>query len=154
MNGLCILQAAKRVIKSTMLNNTLSVLILTVVCRRIPYTVATRHKHGACAALLNPSSAEPLVWPSPLKFISELNPEAKVLLERALMEANREREKDILKGTAYSLPSPAHSDGSVEDDIDEVVSITPIDFHYFQMEVTNAVCYSTIQLLLIIFFLS
>lgn len=70
------------------------------------------------------------------------------------MEANREREKDILKGTAYSLPSPAHSDGSVEDDIDEVVSITPIDFHYFQMEVTNAVCYSTIQLLLIIFFLS
>ncbi|KAJ8631709.1 hypothetical protein MRB53_025032 [Persea americana] len=86
---------------------------------RIPYTVAMRHKHGACAALLNPSSAEPLVWPSPLKFISELNPEAKVLLERALMEANREREKNILKGMVYSLPSPAHSDDSIEDDIDE-----------------------------------
>lgn len=80
-----------------------------------------RHKHGACAALLNPTSAEPLVWPSPLKFISELNPEAKVLLERALMEANREREKNILKGMVYSLPSPAHSDDSIEDDIDEVV---------------------------------
>ncbi|XP_058099198.1 putative E3 ubiquitin-protein ligase XBAT31 [Magnolia sinica] len=86
---------------------------------RIPYTVALRHKHNACAALLNPSSAEPLVWPSPLKFISELNPEAKVLLERALMEANREREKNILKGTAYSLPSPPPSDNGVEDDIDE-----------------------------------
>lgn len=95
--------------------------MLTHICRRIPYTVAMRHKHGACAALLNPSSAEPLVWPSPLKFISELNPEAKVLLERALMEANREREKNILKGMVYSLPSPAHSDDSIEDDIDEVV---------------------------------
>lgn len=95
--------------------------MLTHVCRRIPYTVAMRHKHGACAALLNPTSAEPLVWPSPLKFISELNPEAKVLLERALMEANREREKNILKGMVYSLPSPAHSDDSMEDDIDEVV---------------------------------
>ncbi|OVA06254.1 zinc finger protein [Macleaya cordata] len=87
---------------------------------RIPYTVAVKYKHGACAALLNPSSAEPLVWPSPLKFISELNPEAKVLLERALMEANREREKNILKGTPYSLPSPSHSDVGAEDNISEV----------------------------------
>ncbi|KAL6566574.1 putative E3 ubiquitin-protein ligase xbat31 [Orobanche minor] len=76
---------------------------------RISYTVALRHHHGACAALLNPSSAEPLVWPSPLKFISELNHEAKALLENALMEANTEREKAILKGTAYSLPSPSGS---------------------------------------------
>ncbi|KAJ6832698.1 E3 ubiquitin-protein ligase XB3 [Iris pallida] len=83
---------------------------------RIPYVVALRRNHAACAALLNPSTAEPLVWPSPLKFISELNPEAKVLLETALMEANKEREKDILKGTAFSLPPPAHSDGSVDDD--------------------------------------
>ncbi|GFS37888.1 hypothetical protein Acr_00g0054590 [Actinidia rufa] len=60
---------------------------------RIPHMVALKHKHGACATLLNPSSAEPLVWPSPLKFISELNAEAKALLEHALMEANREREK-------------------------------------------------------------
>ncbi|KAF9599333.1 hypothetical protein IFM89_036631 [Coptis chinensis] len=76
----------------------------------IPYMVALKHKHGACAALLNPTSAEPIVWPSPLKFISELNPEAKVLLERALMEANKEREKKILKETSFSLASPAYSD--------------------------------------------
>lgn len=98
----------------------LFVLISAGFCRRIPHTVALKHKHGACAALLNPSSAEPLVWPSPLKFISELNPEAKILLERALMEANREREKTILKGTAYALPSPVHSESGIDDDIDEV----------------------------------
>ncbi|XP_030966385.1 putative E3 ubiquitin-protein ligase XBAT31 [Quercus lobata] len=87
---------------------------------RIPYMVALKHKHGACAALLNPSSAEPLVWPSPLKFISELNQEAKALLEQALMEANKEREKNILKGTVYSLPSPSNSDVGLEDSISEV----------------------------------
>ncbi|KAF3794062.1 putative E3 ubiquitin-protein ligase [Nymphaea thermarum] len=86
---------------------------------RIPYAVALKHNRGACAALLNPTSAEPLVWPSPLKFISELNPDAKALLERALMEANRAREKTILKGTAYSLQSPDHSDNYVEDDMSE-----------------------------------
>lgn len=87
------------------------------IYRRIPFSVALKYKHGACAALLNPSSAEPLVWPSPLKFISELNPEAKVLLEKALMDANREREKEILK--AYALPSPF--DGGVSDDASEVL---------------------------------
>ncbi|CAI9776734.1 unnamed protein product [Fraxinus pennsylvanica] len=86
---------------------------------RIPYVVALRHHHGACAALLNPSSAEPLVWPSPLKFISELNQEAKALLECALMEANREREKAVLKGTVYSLPSPLHSDSGLDDNVSE-----------------------------------
>uniref|UniRef100_A0A5B7AWB5 RING-type E3 ubiquitin transferase n=1 Tax=Davidia involucrata TaxID=16924 RepID=A0A5B7AWB5_DAVIN len=86
---------------------------------RIPYIVALKRKHGACAALLNPLSAEPLVWPSPLKFISELNAEAKVLLEQALMDANKEREKSILKGTAYSLPSPSHSDVGIDDNISE-----------------------------------
>ncbi|GMG98252.1 hypothetical protein Nepgr_000092 [Nepenthes gracilis] len=86
---------------------------------RIPYAIALKHKHGVCAALLNPSSVEPLVWPSPLKFISELNPETKLLLERALMEANREREKKILKGTAYSIPSPSHSDGGADDNLSE-----------------------------------
>ncbi|KAL8116061.1 hypothetical protein AgCh_022522 [Apium graveolens] len=64
---------------------------------RIPYTVALKYKHGACAALLNPSSAEPL----------------------ALMEANRERERNILKGTAYSVPSPSHSDAEIDDYISE-----------------------------------
>lgn len=77
--------------------------------------------HKACAALLNPSSTEPLVWPSPLKFISELNQDAKVLLERALMEANKEREKSILKGTASSV-SPSHSDAGAESDIAEVIN--------------------------------
>ncbi|KAE8693108.1 putative E3 ubiquitin-protein ligase XBAT31 [Hibiscus syriacus] len=88
---------------------------------RIPYVVALKYKHRACAALLNPSSAEPLVWPAPLKFISELNDEAKSLLEQALMEANREREKNILKGTSYALPSPSpvHSDSGLDDTISE-----------------------------------
>ncbi|KAL8129021.1 hypothetical protein V2J09_018176 [Rumex salicifolius] len=82
---------------------------------RLPYMIALKHKYGACAALLNPSSAEPLVWPSPLKFISELNPNAKHLLEKALMEANREREKVILKGTAYSVASPSNSESGSDD---------------------------------------
>ncbi|KAI3798476.1 hypothetical protein L1987_33753 [Smallanthus sonchifolius] len=55
--------------------------------RRIPYLVALKHKNETCAALLNPSFAEPLVWPSPLKFISELNQDAKALLEQALIYA-------------------------------------------------------------------
>lgn len=83
--------------------------------------VAMKHKHGACASLLNPTSAEPLVWPSPLKFITELNPEAKALLEQALMDANREREKNILKGSAYTIPSPSHSD-DLDDNISEVIT--------------------------------
>ncbi|XP_031402461.1 putative E3 ubiquitin-protein ligase XBAT31 isoform X1 [Punica granatum] len=86
---------------------------------RIPYVVALKHKHNACAALLDPASAEPLVWPSPLKLISELNHEAKALLEKALMDANKEREKSILKGTLYSLPSPSRSEVGVDDDVSE-----------------------------------
>ncbi|KAK8676218.1 hypothetical protein V6N13_034270 [Hibiscus sabdariffa] len=84
--------------------------------RKIPYVVALKYKHGACAALLNPSSTESLVWPAPLKFISELNDEAKSLLEHALMEANRKREKNILKGTCYSLlsPSPSYFDSGLD----------------------------------------
>ncbi|XP_048571587.1 E3 ubiquitin-protein ligase XB3-like [Triticum urartu] len=91
---------------------------------RIPYEVAVKRGHVACAALLNPSSAEPLVWPSPLKFISELEPDAKALLEAALMEANREREKRILKGAKNSLPSPSRSDdGATVSEGGEVCSI-------------------------------
>ena len=56
-------------------------------CRRITFTVALKHTHRACAALLNPGAAEPL------------RPDAKALLEMALMEANMEREKAILKET-------------------------------------------------------
>ncbi|VAH12729.1 unnamed protein product [Triticum turgidum subsp. durum] len=83
---------------------------------RIPYVVAHKRNHGACAALLNPSSAEPMVWPSPLKFISELDPEAKALLEAALMEANREREKKILKDAKCSPQSPLEYDDDHIDD--------------------------------------
>ena len=96
--------------------------------------VAMKHKHGACAALLNPSSLEPLVWPSPLKFISELNQEAKALLEQALMEANKEREKNILKGTVYSLPSPSNSDVGLEDSISEVFCSPPFTLILFIIE--------------------
>ncbi|CAL9101207.1 unnamed protein product [Musa textilis] len=86
---------------------------------RIPYEVALKQNHGECAALLNPTAAEPLVWPSALKFISELDSETKALLEAALMEGNRERELKILKGTTDSLTSPAHSDKAFDDDISE-----------------------------------
>lgn len=99
--------------------------------------IAVKFKHGACAALLNPSSSEPLVWPSPLKFISELSQDAKLLLERALMDANKEREKSILKGTPYFLPSPLHSDVGVDnggDDISEVHNIISNHDHLSRME--------------------
>lgn len=86
------------------------------ICRRIPYIVASKRKHRACAALLNPSSAEPLVWPSPLKFMSELGPDAKALLEAALMDANKGRDKNKLKGTTYPLPYPVHSEGEIDKD--------------------------------------
>jgi hypothetical protein len=92
--------------------------------------VALKYKHGACAALLNLSSAQPLVWPSSLKIISELNPEAKVLLEQALLDANREREKNILKGSPYSLPSP-HSD-RMDDNISEVIGHPLISYQPFE----------------------
>ncbi|KAG6605465.1 putative E3 ubiquitin-protein ligase XBAT31, partial [Cucurbita argyrosperma subsp. sororia] len=83
---------------------------------RIPYVIAMKHRHGTCAALLNPSSTEPLVWPSPLKFINELHQEAKALLEQALMEANREREKSILKATPDTVVDNLSeiSDGDTE----------------------------------------
>ncbi|KAF0933655.1 hypothetical protein E2562_018888 [Oryza meyeriana var. granulata] len=86
---------------------------------RIAYGVALRRGHRACAALLNPAAAEPIVWPSPLKFIAELEADAKALLEAALMEANREREKRILllkEGSGYCPPSPAHSAGADEEE--------------------------------------
>ncbi|KAL8252874.1 hypothetical protein R6Q59_036567 [Mikania micrantha] len=86
---------------------------------RIPYMVALKHKNRACAALLNPSSPEPLVWPSPLKFISELNQDAKALLEQALMEVNRDRERHILEGSGCLVSPPACSDAN---DIDDNIS--------------------------------
>ncbi|KAF7109204.1 hypothetical protein CFC21_109505 [Triticum aestivum] len=59
-----------------------------------------------------------MVWPSPLKFISELGADARALLEAALVEANREREKKIVKGTKYSDSSPTLSDAGAGDDDD------------------------------------
>lgn len=92
-----------------------------ILCRRIPFTVALKHKHKACAALLDPSAAAPLVWPTPLKFISELGQEAKTLLEKALLDANMEREKTLLKD-ADMPPSPLHSK-TEDDDIASEVQI-------------------------------
>jgi len=92
---------------------------------RIPYAVALKRNHEACAALLNPSAAEPMVWPSPFKFISELEPEAKALLEAALTEANREREEKILRGTKHSPHPPTWdhaSDAADADAIDDASS--------------------------------
>ncbi|GAB2272477.1 hypothetical protein Dimus_007301 [Dionaea muscipula] len=81
---------------------------------RTPYMVALKFKHLNCAALLNPLSPEPLIWPASLKLISELNPDAKTLLEKALIEANKKREKSILKGVD-AFTSPGTSD-PVDDD--------------------------------------
>ncbi|XP_073276419.1 putative E3 ubiquitin-protein ligase XBAT31 [Primulina huaijiensis] len=78
---------------------------------RIPYLIALKNKHDACAALLNPLAPELLTWPFPLKFIGELNPEAKSLLENALVEANKNREKAILHAASYSVSPLAVSDG-------------------------------------------
>ncbi|WOL08429.1 E3 ubiquitin-protein ligase [Canna indica] len=86
---------------------------------RLPYEVALKQNHGTCAALLNPSAAEPLVWPSAWKFITELDLETKALLEAALMEGNKEREMKILKATTHSLTSPDHSEKAFDDDISE-----------------------------------
>ncbi|XP_078428855.1 E3 ubiquitin-protein ligase XB3 [Wolffia australiana] len=83
---------------------------------RIPYTVALRRKHSACATLLNPSSAQPLIWPAAVKFIRELNPDAKALLEGALMKANIEREKGI-------LDISGDDDSSLEEENGEVCCI-------------------------------
>eukprot|EP00252_Welwitschia_mirabilis_P020980 TRINITY_DN525_c0_g2_i2.p1 TRINITY_DN525_c0_g2~~TRINITY_DN525_c0_g2_i2.p1 ORF type:complete len:358 (-),score=65.05 TRINITY_DN525_c0_g2_i2:493-1566(-) len=84
---------------------------------RVPYAVALKYKHSACAAILNPRFAGPLIWPSAWKFIHQLNPEAKTLLENALMEANKAREKSILFGDA----SPANS-MEQEDDLEDNIS--------------------------------
>lgn len=78
---------------------------------RIPYMIALKHKHDACAALLNPLAPELLTWPFPLKFIHELNPEAKSLLENAFVEANKNREKAILSAASYPVSPLVVSDG-------------------------------------------
>lgn len=50
------------------------------------------------------------------------------------MEINREREKSILKGVAYSVPSPSQSDAGTDDDISEVIYLNN------QMNMSKFVC--------------
>ncbi|KAF3649431.1 E3 ubiquitin-protein ligase XB3 [Capsicum annuum] len=101
---------------------------------RIPYVVALKYKQEACAAIVNPSSPEPLTWPSPLKFITELDSKAKALLENTLIEANKDREKLILEKIAVSQISPLHCDSGLESD----------DFELSFMNSTSAVSNSLI----------
>ncbi|KAH8938317.1 hypothetical protein BDL97_16G076400 [Sphagnum fallax] len=77
------------------------VLATTATNGHSPYGIALQHKNIACAALLNPNSPEPLVWPSSWKFIIELEPQAKILLKTALAHANDEWERQL---TLDSMP--------------------------------------------------
>jgi hypothetical protein len=45
--------------------------------------VALKQGHGACAALLNLAAAELMVWSSPLKFIGELEADARAAGRRS-----------------------------------------------------------------------
>lgn len=74
---------------------------VTDIMGHSPYGIALQHKNIACAALLNPNSPEPLVWPSSWKFIIELEPQAKTLLKTALAHANDEWERQL---TLDSMP--------------------------------------------------
>jgi E3 ubiquitin-protein ligase XBAT32/33 len=86
-------------------------------------------------ALLNPATAESMVWPLQLKFTGELETEAMAFLEAALMEANMGREK-ILKGYRRCRRPGVHPSSSsdydaidnVEKDSLEVCSIEVQDF--------------------------
>lgn len=83
-----------------------------------PFFIAMKYKNTACASLLNPCSAEPLVWPSPWKFMSDLDPEAKVLLEVALAQANDAWERRIFSargGETAAADSLKETQGSVNE---------------------------------------
>ncbi|MCO5554792.1 hypothetical protein L7F22_008327 [Adiantum nelumboides] len=82
-----------------------------------PFFVAMKFNNKACAALLNPLAAEPLVWPSPWKFMSNLDPEAKILLEQALSKANDAWEKKILAANK-------HFQGNVDEKLAESGNLT------------------------------
>ena len=73
----------------------LYIIMLLFLYRHTPFFIAMKYHNHACASLLNPLSAEPLVWPSPWKFMSDLDPEAKTLLEAALAQANDAWERRI-----------------------------------------------------------
>ncbi|GBG88164.1 hypothetical protein CBR_g46652 [Chara braunii] len=77
-----------------------------------PYFIALKSGHTACAALLDPSSAEPLVWPSPWKFMNRLDSDVKELLEASLAEAHAARfaRRGFLKGAASRITIMLPSD--------------------------------------------
>ncbi|KAK7387081.1 hypothetical protein VNO78_27579 [Psophocarpus tetragonolobus] len=81
-----------------------------------PFLVAKDCNHEECAELLNPSSATPIVWPLHVNFITQLTQEVKVLLEKAFIEVNKEREKDILKKVYRSSSSPLYFNSNDGDD--------------------------------------
>lgn len=59
------------------------------------YGIALQYKNIACVTLLDPNSFEPLTWPSSWKFIRELEPQAKILLQTTLVHANDKWEKQL-----------------------------------------------------------
>ncbi len=64
-------------------------------CRWLLYGIALQYKNIACVTLLDPNSFEPLTWPSSWKFIRELEPQAKILLQTTLVHANDKWEKQL-----------------------------------------------------------
>ncbi|MCO5567766.1 hypothetical protein L7F22_021461 [Adiantum nelumboides] len=88
-----------------------------------PFYIAMKYHNTACATLLNPVTAEPLVWPSPWKFMRNLDPEAKYLLEAALAQANDAWEKQIFAASgSYVVNTADLTEMSVnaEDDEEEI----------------------------------
>ncbi|KAI5063262.1 hypothetical protein GOP47_0021809 [Adiantum capillus-veneris] len=88
-----------------------------------PFLIAMKYHNTACATLLNPLTAEPLVWPSPWKFMRNLDPEAKVLLETALAQANDAWEKQIFSASgSYGVNTAdlMENNVDVEDDQEEI----------------------------------
>ena len=82
--------------------------MLLFLCRHTPFFIAMKYRNTACAALLNPLVAEPLVWPSPWTFMSNLEPEAKALLEDALAQANDAWEKRLFSTDIPNADTGSH----------------------------------------------
>ncbi|MCO5611492.1 hypothetical protein L7F22_065745 [Adiantum nelumboides] len=66
-----------------------------------------KYNNLLCASLLKPHTTEPLLWPSPWKFMSDLDLEAKGLLEAALIQANDAWEKKMF--APHNLSTDADS---------------------------------------------
>ncbi|KAI5071106.1 hypothetical protein GOP47_0013357 [Adiantum capillus-veneris] len=83
-----------------------------------PFFIAMKYNNIACASLLNPHAAEPLVWPCPWKFMSDLDSEAKALLEAALIQANDAWEKKLF--APHNLSTDADSSKGKTESLNEV----------------------------------